>query len=106
MGNWFGIMAVTAFGLFLFASCATTDVEKAFGSGVGGKESNKVIINYCMSCHTHQSFDAAAHVPAVQGRYAGSANAGATECRACHTYSINWVGDEVRGTHWIAVKEP
>lgn len=106
MGNRFGITAVMVFGLFLFASCATTDVERAFGSGTGEKESNKIITKYCMSCHTHQSFDAAIHVPAAQERHAGSANARAAECRACHTYSVSWIGDEVRGTHWIAIKEP
>lgn len=106
MGNRFGITAVMALGLFLFASCASTEVERAFGAKIGEKESNKIIIKYCMSCHTHKSFDAAAHVPAAQERYAGSANARATECRACHTYSVTWMGDEVRGTHWIGGKEP
>lgn len=106
MGNRFGITAVMAIGLFLCAACATNDVESAFGSKTTGKESDKIIIKYCMSCHTHQSFDAAAHIPAAQKRYAGSATARAAECRACHTYSVSWLGNEVRGTHWIGVKEP
>ncbi len=107
MGNRSGISAVMAVGLLLFsAACATNDVERAFGSGTAGKESNAVIIKYCMSCHTHQSFDAAVHIPKAQESYAGSANAHATECRACHTYSVTWMGDEVRGTHWVGVKEP
>ena len=106
MENRFGITAVISFGLFLFAACATNDVEHAFGSRVSDKESNKIIIKYCQSCHTHQSFDAAAHVLAVQQRHAGQANAHSSACRACHTYSVTWMGDEVRGTHWIAIKEP
>ncbi|MBI5638546.1 MAG: hypothetical protein HZA03_11300 [Nitrospinae bacterium] len=107
MGNRFGITAVTAFALTLFmAACATGDVERAFDPKTAEKDSNKIIISYCMSCHTHRTFDAAAHVPAAQERHAGTARARATECRACHTYSVTWMGDEVRGTHWPAAKEP
>lgn len=106
MGNRFGITAVMAFGLFLLTACATNDVERAFGSRTEGKESNKIITKYCMSCHTHQSFDAAAHIPAAQKRDTVPEQARATECRVCHTYSVTWMGDEVRGTHWIAIKEP
>ncbi len=107
MGIRFGISAAMALGLLLFsAACASNDVERAFDSRTAANESNKVIIKYCMSCHTHQSFDAAAHVPKAQKSYTGSANALATECRVCHTYSVNWQGDEVRGTHWAGVKGP
>lgn len=107
MGNRFGITAVIASALILLAAaCATGDVERAFDSKTAEKDSNRIIANYCMSCHTHQAFDAAAHVPASRARYAEPAYARATECRSCHAYAVNWRGDELRGTHWPAVKEP
>ena len=107
MGNRFNVTAVMASALILLlAACATSDVERAFDSKTAEKDSNRIIVNYCMSCHTHQAFDAAAHVPAAQNRYAGSTYARAAECRTCHAYSVNWRGDEVRGTHWPAVREP
>lgn len=91
--------------LFLVAlsgavACTTPLLEKAFKPGMETVESDKIIGEYCVSCHVHKSFDSASHVETAKKSYTDADYAVATNCRVCHTYKRTWLLDERRGTHW------
>ncbi|MDH5543733.1 MAG: hypothetical protein OEY64_12325 [Nitrospinota bacterium] len=80
------------------ASCMSSPLEKAFKPGMVETESNRVINEYCISCHTHSKFDGESHVFDVKYRYNEKEFAGQTGCRVCHSYEKTWLLDARRHT--------
>ena len=62
-----GFLAV----LFLvsFSGCSNIEVEKAFKGDFRPGKANKVIGEYCQSCHIHKDFDHTLHVSKVRSLY-------------------------------------
>jgi len=81
------------------SACVSSKLEKAFSGGLEAEESDKLISEYCVTCHVHKSFDPETHVFNVKYRYEDKKYAGKTECRICHTYSKTLLLDIRRGTH-------
>lgn len=75
-----------------FASCAGSELERAFTPRVESRESNKTISEYCITCHAHKDFEPSAHIRKA------AAGAGAAECRTCHNYAKTWLLDVRRTT--------
>lgn len=64
--------------------CYTQEIEKAFDGDYVAEDSNKIINDYCRSCHIHRDFDSAGHVEEQSLLYKRKAFRYATECRTCH----------------------
>jgi hypothetical protein len=64
--------------------CYTQVVEKAFDGDFVAADSNKIINDYCRSCHIHRDFDSASHVEEKSLLYKPKVFRLATECRTCH----------------------
>ena len=66
------------------AGCYTQKIEEAFDRDFVATDSNKIIIDYCRSCHIHRDFDSANHVEEQSLLYKRKIFRYATECRTCH----------------------
>lgn len=64
--------------------CYTQKIETAFDEDVSPIESNRVILNYCRSCHIHRNFESSGHVEQQSLLYRRKVFRYATECRTCH----------------------
>ncbi len=71
--------------------CAERRIEDAFHGKFASTENNKVINEYCTSCHIHKAFDPDDHMGAVRSNYKRPYFKRARECRACHYIEKNWV---------------
>lgn len=83
----------------LVPACVTPKINRAFEGEMKPAESNKIVSEYCVTCHNHRDFDPVSHVFDVKYRYKDKKYAGKTDCRTCHTYSLNWLMDARRGTN-------
>ena len=92
-GVWLalGVLAVTLTGCFLYAP----EVVKAFGSKYSAAESNKIITEYCQSCHNHKDFEPASHIESMRKAYKKKSFQIATECRTCHYVETQIVRNEL-----------
>ena len=82
------------FSLFLLsmlAGCTHLEVEQAFKGNFRPGKANKVIGEYCQSCHIHQDFDPLLHVAKVRGFYKSHVFRKARECRSCHYIEKLWM---------------
>ena len=68
----------------LSASCSRPALNKAFKGNLPLAESNKVITNYCKSCHIHKNDPPPDHILNQAKRYHQEPHKSAAECRACH----------------------
>jgi len=84
----------------LMTSCASSQVEKAFGGSLPRADAQKIIIEYCQSCHLHKSFDAEKHLAAVRPKYNSEPHKTAEVCQTCHSYTTDFWGDEFRATYF------
>ncbi len=66
------------------AGCYTKNIEEAFNGEFSAKKSNRVISEYCQSCHIHRDFTPKAHVEAKVLEYKRKVFRFAEECRVCH----------------------
>ena len=80
--------------LLVFSGCASRDVEKAFKGDLRPGKANKVIGEYCQSCHIHKDFDPPLHVSQVRNLYHHPVFKNARECRACHYIEKNWMHNQ------------
>ena len=80
--------------LLVFSGCTSRDVEKAFKGDLRPGKANKVIGEYCQSCHIHKDFDPPLHVSQVRNLYHHPAFKNARECRACHYIEKNWMHNQ------------
>lgn len=93
--KWILIFAL----LGVTVGCYTQPIEDAFDEDFVAADSNKMINDYCKSCHVHRDFDSSAHVEEKSLLYKRKVFRYATECRTCHyldkQFSLN---DFTRGT--------
>ena len=80
--------------LLFFSGCTSRDVEKAFKGDLRPGKANKVIGEYCQSCHIHKDFDPPLHVSRVRNLYHHPVFKNARECRACHYIEKNWMHNQ------------
>ena len=80
--------------LLVFSGCTSRDVEKAFKGDLRPGKANKVIGEYCQSCHIHKDFDSPLHVSRVRNLYHHPVFKNARECRACHYIEKNWMHNQ------------
>ncbi|MDH5762599.1 MAG: hypothetical protein OEZ51_06445 [Nitrospinota bacterium] len=78
--RWFCVLALTG----LLAGCYTQKIEEAFERDVAAAESNRVIHDYCRSCHIHKDFSSVGHIEEMSVAYNRKVFRYATECRTCH----------------------
>ena len=80
--------------LLVFSGCTSRDVEKAFKGDLPPGKANKVIGEYCQSCHIHKDFDPPLHVSKVRNLYHQPVFKNAREFRACHYIEKNWMHNQ------------
>ncbi len=83
----------------LFSGCATPPVEDAFSGDLTEEKSNRVIADYCVTCHVHKDFQAEDHMKRIVFQYSNPKYTEAKACTTCHSYSKSfWLETEHRGT--------
>ena len=80
--------------LLSFSGCTNVDIEKAFNGDLRPGQANKVIGEYCQSCHIHKDFDPPLHVSKVRNLYNRPAFKRARECRSCHYIEKKWIHNQ------------
>ena len=83
--------------LFLLAimtGCSSLEVEKAFKGDLRPGKANKVIGDYCRSCHIHKDFQPPLHVSVVRSLYKRTVFRKARECRFCHYIEKDWFNNQ------------
>ena len=80
--------------LLVFSGCTTRDVERAFKGHLRPGKANKIIGEYCQSCHIHKDFDPPLHVSKVRNLYHHPVFKKARECRTCHYIERNWMHNQ------------
>lgn len=80
--------------LFLVSGCSSIEVEQAFKGDLRPGQANKVIGEYCQSCHIHKDFDPPLHVSKVRNLYNRPVFKRARECRSCHYIEKNWMHNQ------------
>ncbi len=81
----------SVFLLAILAGCSHIEVEQAFKGHFRPGKANKVIGEYCQSCHIHQDFDPLIHVGKVRDFYKSPVFRKARECRSCHYIERRWM---------------
>ena len=79
------------FFLAILGGCSHVDVEKAFKGDLRPGKANKLIAEYCQSCHIHKDFDPPSHVSSVRSLYKRPVFRKARECRSCHYIEKDWM---------------
>ncbi|NIQ01322.1 MAG: hypothetical protein GWM98_13735, partial [Nitrospinaceae bacterium] len=70
--------------MLVAGGCADRAIEHAFDGDFPPLKSNKVINEYCESCHIHKDFEAEPHMADMREKYRRPYFHQAQECRACH----------------------
>ena len=90
-----GTKCFLAFWLFTSISgCTSIEVEKAFKGDLRPGKANRIIGEYCQSCHIHKDFDPPLHVSTVRALYNRPVFKRARECRSCHYIEKNWMHNQ------------
>lgn len=101
LGAWWAgpVFAAAAAAIVLgLASCKKDPLEQALSGKFLASENNRVISNYCRSCHVHRDFAAANHMAGVRPRYTVRKYREAEECRDCHDVKSGFFGPAHRRT--------
>jgi len=77
------LLLATLFGLTL-SGCRTIWIEDAFDGDFSLVKNNKIINEYCQSCHIHKDFVAEDHIKKIRPKYSMKIFRTTTECRTCH----------------------
>ncbi len=81
--------------LALMGGCTSWKVVKAFDGEYTSEENNRVIGDYCQTCHIHKGFSPGSHLDEVPQEYNRKVFRYATECRTCHILERNWFNEEI-----------
>ena len=81
-------------GLAILSGCTHMEVDKAFRGDLPAGKANKVIGNYCQSCHIHKDFDPLLHVTNVRSLYKRRVFRKSRECRSCHYIEKDWMHNQ------------
>ncbi len=82
-------------GFSVLWGCYNLKVEDAFNGKFSQVEGNKVINDYCQSCHIHRDFDPGKHVLMMRPKYRRSLYRKASDCRVCHYVKPVWGREEL-----------
>lgn len=85
---------VSVFLSAILAGCSHAEVEQAFKGDLRPGKANKVISEYCQSCHIHKDFDPPPHVSNVRSLYKSPVFRKARECRSCHYIEKGWMHNQ------------
>ena len=88
------IWIFSGIGFAILSGCTHMEVDKAFRGELPAGKANKVIGNYCQSCHIHKAFDPLRHVTNVRSLYKRRVFRKARECRTCHYIEKNWMHNQ------------
>ena len=77
------LITVLALGMIL-SGCYTRQIEEAFDGDFTAEKNNRMINEYCQSCHIHKDFISEQHVAEQRPKYKMKIFRRATECRTCH----------------------
>ncbi len=78
--------------LLLFGSgCADRQLENAFHGDYSVEKNNKIINEYCKSCHIHKNFEPDDHIASMREAYRRPFFKRARQCRSCHYLEKDWV---------------
>ena len=77
------LITVVALGL-IFSGCYTRKIEEAFDGDFTAENNNRIINEYCQSCHIHKDFVPASHIENMSPKYKMKIFRRASECRTCH----------------------
>ena len=89
-----GFLAFFGILLAVVSGCTKLEVEKAFKGDLRPRKANKVIGDYCQSCHIHRDFDPPLHVSKVRSLYKRTVFRKARECRSCHYIEKDWMNNQ------------
>ena len=92
------ISASCAVLIIIIASCSTPPLKRAFAGEFSKVENNRVIFEYCQSCHVHNELIPAPHVAEKTSNYKSKKFRETKECRTCHYISEDFFGDVERKT--------
>ncbi len=73
------------------AGCTDKLVENAFHGDYSADKNNKIINEYCKSCHIHKNFEAEEHIVSVRDAYRRPFFKRTRQCRSCHYIEKDWV---------------
>ena len=76
--------------LVLATGCMKSELPSAFEGGFDGKKNNKVISEYCTSCHIHKNFSSEGHIQNMRLKYKSKLFRKTRECRTCHYIEKEW----------------
>ena len=93
--TYFGSVIFLVVFLFLETGCSQLELARAFQGEFNSERNNKVIGEYCTSCHIHKEFDSEQHVTEVRPEYRRRLFRITTECRTCHYLEKHWVYNRV-----------
>ncbi|HJP17039.1 MAG TPA: hypothetical protein QF468_00115 [Nitrospinota bacterium] len=92
------ISASCAVLVVIIASCSTPPLKRAFDGEFSKVENNRVIFEYCQSCHVHNELIPAPHVAEKTSNYKSKKFRETKECRTCHYINEDFFGDVERKT--------
>jgi hypothetical protein len=81
------------FTLVLATGCIKSDLVSAFDGVFDEGKNNKVISEYCASCHIHKEFSSESHFQKTRLKYKRKLFRKAQECRTCHYIEKDWSYD-------------
>jgi len=84
------VVLVLFFTLVLVTGCLKSELPSAFEGGFDEKKNNKVISEYCTSCHIHKSFSSEGHIQNIRLKYKSKLFRRTRECRTCHYIEKEW----------------
>lgn len=100
MRTWFLLCSLCA--LLSLTACQPRPLDEALRGRLALAEGNRVITEYCQSCHIHRAFDPLRHTERVQTLYDRPPYTDTVECQVCHVARRDTRGSRHRRTLWPA----
>ena len=88
------VWVFSGIGVAVLSGCAPMEIDKAFSGDLPPGKANKIIGNYCQSCHIHKDFDPLLHVANVRKLYKRRVFRKSRECRSCHYIEKDWMHNQ------------
>ncbi len=88
------VWVFSGIGFAVLSGCTHVEVEEAFSGSLRPGKANKIIGNYCQSCHIHKDFDPLLHVANVRKLYKRRVFRKSRECRSCHYIEKDWMHNQ------------
>jgi len=88
------VWVFSGIGFAVLSGCTPMELDKAFRGNLPPGKANKIIGNYCQSCHIHKDFDPLLHVTSVRKLYKRRVFRKSRECRSCHYIEKDWMHNQ------------